>query len=187
MMFQKPYFTAKTRRRKDEMMRCLCSLRGRPCINMRCGSPSMDKIFFTHLHADHTSDLTHIYCFGHKTKVAIKHFPAMHNRRGSISYKMVPSIILFTIARIQLGGSFQVSAEANKLVKTGIYKKVRHPIYLFGIIFLSGIIFMTHTLFLLIIVVIVIIFQIKRIKQEEKMLAEKFGNEFSAYKKQTWF
>ena len=24
----------------------------------------MDKIFFTHLHADHTSDLTHIYCFG---------------------------------------------------------------------------------------------------------------------------
>ena len=24
----------------------------------------MNKIFFTHLHADHTSDLTHIYCFG---------------------------------------------------------------------------------------------------------------------------
>ena len=24
----------------------------------------MNKIFFTHLHGDHTSDLTHIYCFG---------------------------------------------------------------------------------------------------------------------------
>jgi ribonuclease Z len=24
----------------------------------------MDKIFFTHLHGDHTSDLSHIYCFG---------------------------------------------------------------------------------------------------------------------------
>ncbi len=24
----------------------------------------MDKIFLTHIHADHTSDLTHIYCFG---------------------------------------------------------------------------------------------------------------------------
>jgi ribonuclease Z len=24
----------------------------------------MDKIFFTHLHGDHTSDLTHLYCFG---------------------------------------------------------------------------------------------------------------------------
>ncbi|MBP6978347.1 MAG: MBL fold metallo-hydrolase [Lentimicrobiaceae bacterium] len=24
----------------------------------------LDKIFFTHLHGDHTSDLTHIYCFG---------------------------------------------------------------------------------------------------------------------------
>ena len=25
---------------------------------------NMNKIFLTHLHADHTSDLTHIYCFG---------------------------------------------------------------------------------------------------------------------------
>ncbi len=27
----------------------------------------MDKIFFTHLHGDHTSDLIHIYCFGPST------------------------------------------------------------------------------------------------------------------------
>jgi protein-S-isoprenylcysteine O-methyltransferase Ste14 len=100
---------------------------------------------------------------------------------------LVPSITLFTIARIQLGGSFQVSAEANQLVKTGIYKKVRHPIYLFGLIFLLGIIFITQTFFLIIIWVIVSGFQLKRIHQEEKVLTEKFGDEYIEYKKQTWF
>jgi len=57
---------------------------------------------------------------------------------------LVPPIILFTIARIQLGGSFQVSAEANKLVKTGINKKIRHLVYLFGLLCLFGLIFITN-------------------------------------------
>jgi len=36
---------------------------------------------------------------------------------------IIPSLVFFTIARIQLGSSFQVSAKANKLVTKGIYKK----------------------------------------------------------------
>jgi protein-S-isoprenylcysteine O-methyltransferase Ste14 len=100
---------------------------------------------------------------------------------------LIPSIIFFTIARIQLGKSFQVSAEANSLVKTGIYKKIRHPIYLFGALFLLGMIFITQTFFLIIIWVIVIALQMRRIKQEEKVLTEKFGNEYREYKEQSWF
>ncbi|MEI7661486.1 MAG: isoprenylcysteine carboxylmethyltransferase family protein [Bacteroidota bacterium] len=102
-------------------------------------------------------------------------------------FLLVPSAILFTIARIQLGGSFQASAEANKLVKTGIYKKIRHPVYLFGTIFLLGIIFITQVFPLLIAWALVIVMQIKRMKQEEKVLTEKFGIEYSAYKEQSWF
>jgi len=102
-------------------------------------------------------------------------------------FLLVPSIILFMIARIQLGSSFQASAEANKLVKTGIYKKVRHPVYLFGIIFLLGIILVTQKFFLLIIWAIVIVLQITRIHREEEVLTDKFGNEYTEYKKQTWF
>jgi protein-S-isoprenylcysteine O-methyltransferase Ste14 len=102
-------------------------------------------------------------------------------------FLMVPSIILFTIARIQLGASFQVSAEANKLVKTGIYKKVRHPIYLFGLLFLLGIILIAQMFPLILILAIIIALQIKRINNEEKVLTEKFGNEYLEYKKQTWF
>jgi protein-S-isoprenylcysteine O-methyltransferase Ste14 len=102
-------------------------------------------------------------------------------------FLLIPSIILLTIARIQLGGSFQASAKANKLVKTGIYKKVRHPIYLFGQTFFLGIILITQIFYLLIIWIALIILQIKRIKNEEKVLNEKFGDEYLEYKKHTWF
>lgn len=36
---------------------------------------------------------------------------------------MIVSLVFFTMARIKLDDSFQVSAEANNLVKSGIYKK----------------------------------------------------------------
>jgi protein-S-isoprenylcysteine O-methyltransferase Ste14 len=102
-------------------------------------------------------------------------------------FMLVISTIFFTVARIQLGSSFQASAEAHKLVTTGIYKKLRHPIYLFGSIFLLGMIFITQVFPLLIIWALLIILQIRRIKKEEKVLTEKFGNEYPEYKKQTWF
>jgi len=100
---------------------------------------------------------------------------------------LVPSIILFAIARIQLGSSFQVSAEANNLVKTGLYKKIRHPVYLFGLIFLLGIIIITQKFPLFIVWAVVIVLQVKRIQKEEKVLTEKFGQEYLDYKEQTWF
>jgi len=45
---------------------------------------------------------------------------------------------------------------------------------------------MQRFLFLLI-WLILIGFQIRRIRKEEKILTEKFGNEYLEYKKQTWF
>src|ERR1700757_1662744 len=43
------------------------------------------------------------------------------------------------LARYQLGASFSVSAKARKLVTTGIYSKIRNPIYVFGLMMLAGI------------------------------------------------
>jgi protein-S-isoprenylcysteine O-methyltransferase Ste14 len=100
---------------------------------------------------------------------------------------MVPSLILFTIARIQLGSSFQISAEANKLVTTGIYKKIRHPIYFSGLIFILGYIIFMKQFYMIIILLGLIILQKKRIKNEEKILEEKFGDEYVKYKRSTWF
>ena len=100
---------------------------------------------------------------------------------------MIPSLILFAMARIQLGSSFQVSAKANKLVTTGLYKKLRHPIYLFGLIFMVGVIIFFQKFIFLIVLVVLIFLQMKRIKNEEKVLGEKFGDQYIQYKKGTWF
>jgi protein-S-isoprenylcysteine O-methyltransferase Ste14 len=100
---------------------------------------------------------------------------------------MLPSLVFFIIARIQLGSSFKILAEANKLVTNGIYKKIRHPIYFFGLIFLLGVIILLQLFYLLIIWCGLIFLQKRRIKNEERILEEKFGKQYLEYKKNTWF
>jgi protein-S-isoprenylcysteine O-methyltransferase Ste14 len=100
---------------------------------------------------------------------------------------IIPSFILLVIARLQLGASFHVIAQANKLITTGLYNKFRHPIYYFSLLLILGVgIFLQQrTIFIFCLAVIFI--QLKRIKNEEKVLQEKFGDEYIAYKKKTWF
>jgi len=100
---------------------------------------------------------------------------------------MIVSLVFFTMARIKLGESFQVSAEANNLVKSGIYKKIRHPVYVFGFTFVLGFFIFTQVFYGLVFLVIIAVLQVKRIKKEEAVLIEKFGDEYVEYKKQTWF
>ncbi|HZL27515.1 MAG TPA: methyltransferase, partial [Acidobacteriaceae bacterium] len=38
----------------------------------------------------------------------------------------------FVVARIQLGGAFSYKPKAQKLVTTGLYARIRNPIYFFG-------------------------------------------------------
>jgi len=49
------------------------------------------------------------------------------------------SFPLFALARWQLGSSFSVKAKAGQLVTTGIYSRIRNPIYLFGGLFTVGV------------------------------------------------
>jgi protein-S-isoprenylcysteine O-methyltransferase Ste14 len=48
--------------------------------------------------------------------------------------------VLLMVARVQLGASFSVTAKAQKLVTTGLYSKIRNPIYVFGAMFLVGLV-----------------------------------------------
>ncbi len=102
-------------------------------------------------------------------------------------FLIITSLVFFSIARIQLGSSFQISAKANKLVTGGIYKKISHPIYFFGLIFILGLIIFVQNFYLLIIWCGLIFMQRRRIKKEEKILEEKFGEQYLKYKKNTWF
>jgi protein-S-isoprenylcysteine O-methyltransferase Ste14 len=100
---------------------------------------------------------------------------------------MVPSFILFSIAHVQLGSSFSVSAQARNLVTTGLYSRIRNPIYLFGGLSIVGVILFLERPRYLLIFLVLIPLQLVRMRREEKVLEEKFGDAYRQYKKSTWF
>jgi protein-S-isoprenylcysteine O-methyltransferase Ste14 len=95
--------------------------------------------------------------------------------------------VLWFIARWQLGEAFSVTAQARQLVTQGLYSKIRHPIYVFGTLAFLLIILALQGWPALFIWAIVILIQVTRVRREERVLAEKFGAEYTAYRSKTWF
>jgi protein-S-isoprenylcysteine O-methyltransferase Ste14 len=95
--------------------------------------------------------------------------------------------VLWFVARWQLGDSFSVTAQARQLVTRGMYSKIRHPIYVFGTLAFLCIVLALQGWQALIIWVIVILIQVARLRREERVLAEAFGAEYTAYRSRTWF
>ncbi len=96
-------------------------------------------------------------------------------------------IALWALARIQLGSSFAVTAQAKKLVTTGLYSKIRNPVYLFGGIGYVGLFIALGNWTWLGVFLLLYTYQIPRIKNEERVLEEAFGDEYRRYKASTWF
>jgi protein-S-isoprenylcysteine O-methyltransferase Ste14 len=84
----------------------------------------------------------------------------------------------------QLGRSFSVMAEARRLVTSGVYGIVRHPLYLAEEIAVLGLAvqFLSHRTLLLFAVHAG--FQLRRIQNEEATLIKAFP-EYGAYKAKT--
>jgi protein-S-isoprenylcysteine O-methyltransferase Ste14 len=99
----------------------------------------------------------------------------------------LPAFILFCVARIQLGRSFSIEAKATQLVTSGLYSRIRNPIYFFGAIMILGVIIWTGKPLLLLVYVILIPLQIVRARKESAILAARFGDAYLEYKKKTWF
>jgi|HubBroStandDraft_1064217.scaffolds.fasta_scaffold51757_2 protein-S-isoprenylcysteine O-methyltransferase Ste14 len=99
----------------------------------------------------------------------------------------VPAFIIFSVARMQLGRSFSVEARATELVTTGIYSRIRNPIYFFGATMILGFIIWTGRPILLLVYVVLIPLQIARARKEALVLEAKFGDAYMEYKKKTWF
>ena len=91
------------------------------------------------------------------------------------------------LARYTLGRSFSVRAKATALVTTGIYSRIRNPIYVFGEIFLLGMVIILEKLWLLAVLLLIIPVQVWRARREARVLEEKFGEEYREYRKRTWF
>jgi protein-S-isoprenylcysteine O-methyltransferase Ste14 len=97
------------------------------------------------------------------------------------------SFLLLVLARLQLGRSFSVRAKASALVTTGLYSRIRNPIYIFGSLMIVGLILWANMPWFLLFFVIVIPMQVIRSRKEAKVLEEKFGAAYVEYKRQTWF
>jgi protein-S-isoprenylcysteine O-methyltransferase Ste14 len=98
-----------------------------------------------------------------------------------------PALLLFVLARIQLGRAFSVQAKATTLVTTGIYARIRNPIYVFGGLVSVGIFIFAHRPWFLLIWVPLIPLQRWRVRKEEQVLEAKFGDAYRDYKRRTWF
>lgn len=99
----------------------------------------------------------------------------------------MPALLLLVLARLQLGRAFSVRAKASNLVTTGLYSRIRNPIYVFGALIFLGIIIWTGRPWLLLILAVLVPMQIFRARQESRVLEAKFGAEYLDYKRKTWF
>ena len=91
---------------------------------------------------------------------------------------------LAVYALTQLGRSFSVMAEARRLVTSGVYRMVRHPLYVGEEIAAIGLViqFLSYETFLL--VAVHLGFQLRRMRNEEAILVSTFP-EYGAYKRRT--
>lgn len=100
---------------------------------------------------------------------------------------VVPALPLFVLARIQLGGAFSIRAKATTLVTTGLYSRIRNPIYVFGALTVAGFFLWAGKPILLLFFLVLIPLQLRRIRNEEKVLEQQFGAAYIEYKQKTWF
>lgn len=91
--------------------------------------------------------------------------------------------VLWIIARLQLGDA----PSEGRLITSGLYGEVRHPIY-----YASTLAFLGFTVFILIWTPVILVpfaalvaFMIFRIRREERLLEAKLGRRYARYKQRT--
>jgi protein-S-isoprenylcysteine O-methyltransferase Ste14 len=88
------------------------------------------------------------------------------------------------IVLTQLRGSFSIMAESRELVTAGVYRRVRHPLYLAEEIAAIGVVMQFFSLWTALILAVQIGFQLRRMRNEEVILAETFP-EYLGYRART--
>lgn len=99
----------------------------------------------------------------------------------------VMGVGFIAVARYQLGRSFSVKAEAHKLVTSGLYSKIRNPIYVFGMVMPTGVILILGKPEGWLVLLAGAVGQTIRARREAKVLEAAFGDDYREYRSKTWF
>ena len=89
----------------------------------------------------------------------------------------------FYYSKTSLKMIFGTRREKPEVVSNRIYNKVRHPMYLGSILFYFGVTFIMFSIPLAVTTLIIFLFYNFIAKHEEKLLVQKFGNEYIDYMK----
>jgi protein-S-isoprenylcysteine O-methyltransferase Ste14 len=82
--------------------------------------------------------------------------------------------------------SYVTLQENHQLVQTGLYKRVRHPMYLGLLMSMAGLALVFRSWLVIPMLIWGLVFVLLRMGQEERLLAEHFGTEFESYRRRTW-
>jgi protein-S-isoprenylcysteine O-methyltransferase Ste14 len=88
------------------------------------------------------------------------------------------------VVLVQLRESFSIMAEARRLVTAGVYRRVRHPLYLAEEIAAIGVVMQFFSPWTALILAVQFGFQLRRMGNEEVILSEIFP-EYLAYRERT--
>ena len=100
----------------------------------------------------------------------------------------VSGLLLTVIARVHLGrnwgGAVQLK-EGHEIVRHGAYSSVRHPIYAGLLVAITGSALVSGHCQALLAVPLCVIAYVRKIRMEERLLAQAFGPEYDAYRRST--
>lgn len=74
----------------------------------------------------------------------------------------------------------------HELVRTGPYRRIRHPFYLGGLLTVPGILLALRSPISVIVLVLSMVFVASRIGREEKLLISQFPEAYPEYKRHSW-
>jgi protein-S-isoprenylcysteine O-methyltransferase Ste14 len=108
----------------------------------------------------------------------------------SLSQEMISTALTLigsvgaVVALSQLGRSFSLMAETRQLVTSGLYRFVRHPLYLAEEIAIAGVVMQFASVWTVLLFAVQIAFQLRRMYNEELVLSASFP-EYIVYRETT--